>query len=360
MASSDADVIQRVQQAVLDALERDGLSPPHLPVVVAVSGGADSLCLLDALVAVLPDAKQSLVVGHVDHLLRPSSANDAAHVRSIAAGYGLSCKIVTADVPALAETERRGIEEAARLGRYRALRDLAADAGRQTILTGHTRDDQVETILMHLIRGSGTRGLRGIPAYEWFDEVALGEDRPPDIYLGVYVVRPLLEVIRADTQQYCEARGIRWRVDETNADPRFLRNRVRGHLLPVLRTYNDGVDRALIRLSRVMRDDDDFLDELTSQRWHRLVRQDGDRYVVDLRAWRRIRLALQRRIVRRVAARAGHDEIGFEAVERALAVGSEGGPSRAELGGGVTVERRRDTLSFTRSQSPRLQRERND
>lgn len=349
MASSDAEVVARVRQHVREALERFGLAPPHLPVVVAVSGGADSLCLLDALVAVLPDSKQCLVVGHVDHLLRAGSTDDATHVRSIASGYDLACQVATVDVPAIAEAERRGIEEAARLGRYRALRDLARGAGRQTVLTGHTRDDQAETILMHLLRGSGTRGLRGIPEYEWFDEMALGEDRPPDIYSGVFVVRPLLDITRADTQQYCEARGIAWLVDETNVDPSFLRNRIRHHLLPVLRTYNARIDQSLIRFSRVMREDDDLLDALTSHRWYRIVRHEHDRYAVDLHAWRRLRLALQRRIVRRIAARAGVDEIGFEAVERALSVGAEGGPPRAELGGGMTVERKRDTLFFSRA-----------
>ena len=116
------------------------------------------------------------------------------------------------------------------------------------------------------------------------------------------------------------------------------------------------LDRALIRLSRLMRDDDEYLERLTSQRWSRLVRQlgwldprHGDQYTVELAGWRRTSPAVQRRLVRVIAHALGHDEIGFEAVERALAVGAENGPRRAELGGGMTVERKRDTLFFGRA-----------
>lgn len=359
MASSDAEVVAHVQRTVAEALERNRLRAPDQRFVVAVSGGADSLCLLDALVKVV--SNWNLVVGHVDHRLRVTSAEDARHVEALASRYGVTCKVITVDVPALAQAERRGIEEAARLGRYRALRDRAHANLGNPVATGHTRDDQVETVLMHLLRGSGTNGLRGMREYERLDTQALGEDGPPDIIRGIDVVRPLLDVTREDTQRYCEARNIPYRVDETNADPRFLRNRIRHHLLPVLRTYNDGVDRALTRLSRLMQDDDEYLEHLSSQRWSRLVRQPGsplfreygDPYTVELAGWRRTRAAVQRRLVRQIARKLGHDEIGFDAVERALAVGSDDGPPRAELGGGMIVERRADTLYFSRNQRNR-------
>jgi tRNA(Ile)-lysidine synthetase-like protein len=343
MASSDADVVQRVQQAVAQALDRHGLLDAPHRMVVAVSGGADSLCLLDALVTVVPDPTRRLFVGHVDHQLRPESGADAEHVRQAAATRGLPCEIVGVNVPALAAAERRGIEETARLARYGALRAFGDAVGTDVAATGHTRDDSVETVLMHLLRGSGRTGLGGIAADDYL-ELGAGDDPP-----RLRVVRPLLRVGRAETSAYCQSRGIRWLDDPTNSDPKMLRNRVRHHLLPVLRTYNPAVDDALDRLSEVMRDEDAYLFEATIRRYRDLVSHRDGHSWLNLRLWGRLPIALQRRVVREIAQDLGWLEISLEAIERALAVGRENGPPRAELGGGMTVERRADTLSFTRT-----------
>jgi tRNA(Ile)-lysidine synthetase-like protein len=348
MDSSAADVVARVQQQVGRALIRLRLARSARPIVAAVSGGADSLCLLDALVAMLPRAKRRLIVGHVDHRLRARSGQDAAFVRSVAAQYGLQCAVVSVDVPALAAAETRGIEEAARVARYRALRDVDVGLAAPVVATGHTSDDLVETVLLHLLRGSGRRGLGGIAVDEQFDARALGEAVTNGPRRGLRVVRPLLGVGRADTFGYCEARGITWVTDETNTDARFLRNRLRGHLLPVMRTYNPAIDRALSRMARTMRDEDAWLDRVASGRLRRIGRQADARLGVDLTGWKRQPPAIRRRLVRIIAETFGFDEIGFEAVERALAVGSENGPARADLGGGLSMERTTDTLLFDR------------
>ena len=348
MDSSAADVVARVQQQVGDAFIRLRLARSARPIVAAVSGGADSLCLLDALVAMLPGAKRWLVVGHVDHQLRARSGQDAAFVRSVAARYGLRCAVVSVDVPALAAAEARGIEEAARVARYRALRDVDVGLAAPVVATGHTSDDLVETVLLHMLRGSGRRGLGGISENELLDARALGEAPTTGPRRVLRVVRPLLGVGRADTARYCEARGITWLTDESNSDARFLRNRVRGHLLPVLRTYNPAIDRALSRMARALRDEDAWLDRVAAGRLRRIGRQADARLGVDLTGWRRQPVAIRRRLVRIIAETFGVDEIGFEAVERALAIGSENGPARADLGGGLSMERTADTLLFDR------------
>jgi tRNA(Ile)-lysidine synthase len=359
MDSSGADPVGRVLEASGLILERARLLGSRRPIVVAVSGGADSLCLLDVMVTLLKDAKRRIVVGHVDHQLRAESSSDADHVRTAAERYGVRCEVARVDVPALAAAERRGIEEAARVGRYRALRAIGASVGTNLVATGHTRDDSIETVLMHLVRGSGMRGLGGIAEDEWLDvgaeeQAARDRGHPGPVpraarmaaVPGVRVIRPLLGVRRADTTAYCEARGATWLSDPTNTDPRMLRNRVRGHLLPVLRTYNPAVDEALSRLALVMRDEERVLQQVAEQQWRRLVREEDDSLVVDLVGWRKLVTALQRRLVRQIAASLGHDELGFEAVERALAVGRPDGPPRAQLGGGLVVERRPTQLVF--------------
>ena len=355
MASSDAEVVSRVRAAVRAALDDDfatfATDGYFRPRVVAVSGGADSLCLLDALVAVVPDPQKRLVVGHIDHQIRPGSVSDAEHVRRIASDLGVPFAVESVDVPALAKSERLGIEEAARLARYRALARFADASLTDTVVTGHTRDDSVETIVLHLLRGSGAHGLSGIGKKEWLSASWLGatDGRP----IGLGIERPLLEVSRAETVAYCAARGIDYVTDESNVDPRFLRNRVRGHLLPVLRTYNPAIDRALLRVAAVLADEDALLDDRTFDAWDQLRQPGAPAESLSLASWSDLHRAIQRRLVRRIAANLHFEEIGYEAVERALAVGRSDGPPRAELGGGLIVERRRDTLVFMRERHDR-------
>jgi tRNA(Ile)-lysidine synthase len=349
MASSDTDPIGRVLEAGGLVLGRARLIGSRRPVVVAVSGGADSLCLLDVLVTLLDRPIGRIVVGHVDHCLRAESACDAAHVQGIASDYGVRGETMRVDVPALMASERRGLEDAARVGRYRALRDLCARVGGAAVLTGHTRDDSIETVLMHLVRGSGRGGLGGMAETVSLDAFADGSEPTPSAP-PIRLVRPLLGVGRADTAAYCEARGIRWLTDPTNADPSLLRNRVRGHLLPVLRTYNPAIDAAVDRLSRVMRDEDAYLDDLAERRHRRLASNDDGRVRIALADWTTQPLVMKRRLVRRIAHGLGFTEMNRDAVERALAVGHNDGPPRAELGHGLVVERRQQTLMFRTSE----------
>ena len=194
-----------------------------------------------------PMLRRRVFVAHVDHLLRPGSAADAEHVKRVALSLGVAGTIHTVNVPALAKAEHIGIEEAARIGRYRSLRRYAQSIDAHCLLTGHTRDDLVETVVLHLLRGSGTarsgrhqRGSSGLAGWSFlYDRV--------DTVTDLRLLRPLLQVGRAETVAYCEAREIRHLIDESNADPTFARNRVRGHLLPVLRTYSPSIDQALAR-----------------------------------------------------------------------------------------------------------------
>jgi tRNA(Ile)-lysidine synthase len=345
MASSDGDAVLTVRRAVRDALDRHDLPNGRRRLVVAVSGGADSLCLLDALAAVVPEAGQRLFVGHVDHQLRPESAANAEYVTHVARSLGVSATVDTMNVAALAKAERLGIEDAARRGRYRSLGRTAANLSTDAVVTGHTRDDFVETVVLRILRGAGTHGMRGIAEVEQFSASAFGpiQGKPA---AALQVVRPLLRVGRADTVAYCEARGIRWLIDPSNTDPTFTRNRVRAHLLPVLRTYNPAIDRALVRMAQVVGDEDAWLDEVAVQRWQELRDPSGDGQILNLAGWQRQPVPIQRRLVRMIADPDNVHEIGFDAVERALAVGLSDGPPRAELGRGITVERRADTVVF--------------
>lgn len=352
MPFSATDPAASVVERVRALLDRVGLRSCSQPILVAVSGGADSLCLLDVMLTLYGENRDTLLIGHVDHCLRADSDEDAAHVRGVADGYGVPCETISVDVPALSRQAGIGIEEAARIGRYRALSRLAGRANIHAIATGHTRSDSIETVLLHLLRGAGQRGLGGIAPAEPLapslnDAGFVGPNRRP-----VRIVRPLLDVDRAETVAYCQARRIPWRDDPTNADSRFLRNRVRQHLLPVLRTYNPAIDVALGRLAQSVRDDESWLRALVDRRFRQMASERDGTIAFELDAWQRLYPAARRRFVREVADRLDIADPGFDAVERALAVASNDGPARAELPGGLTVERAEGQVVFRRATLP--------
>jgi tRNA(Ile)-lysidine synthase len=224
-------------------LARAGVPPDRL--VVAVSGGPDSVALLHALLELrAPTATGPLVVAHLNHQLRgPESDADEAFVRQLhaqltAAGVaGLQLRSERIDVAARAQAARANLENAARLVRYDWLAEVARQAGVSRVATGHTADDQAETVLHHLLRGTGLQGLRGIAGRR-----PLGG--------GVELIRPLLTVTRAEVQSYLEAEGRDARQDSSNLDLAFTRNRIRHELLPHLADrYNPAITAVLCRLA---------------------------------------------------------------------------------------------------------------
>jgi tRNA(Ile)-lysidine synthase len=224
--------------------------------MLAVSGGADSMALMHGAARLVEtDARQwSLAVAHLDHGLRPDSADDAGFVGDAAAAVGLPFETRRTDVGALARAEGRSIEDAGREARYRFLEEVAP--GGSLIATAHTADDAAETVLMNLLRGSGLAGARGIPGRRG------------------RVVRPLIGERRARLRTLLDAAGIAYRDDPSNADPEFLRNRVRAELLPLLEALRPGAVDRIGRFSRLAADDDALLHEVAAAELAR--RRDAD------------------------------------------------------------------------------------
>ena len=344
-AATDDGVVRRVQAF----LAEEPLGRGRGGFVVAVSGGADSLCLLDVLGRLRPGRRGGLRVVHVDHGFRPESALDAEFVQGVARRLDVPSEVVRVDGPGYARAHRLGLEHAARALRYRALATAAARHGCGAILTGHTADDSVESFVMHLLRGAGTDGLRGLAPIETLDVRRLGPGLHDAAAPAATVARPLLNVRRAETAAYCRERGLAWRVDPTNDDTAFLRNRVRHHLLPVLRTYNPAIDAALARTAAVLRDDGAWLDSLTARRW-RSFELGPAAAEVPLATWRRQPRAARRRLLRRAAAWLTDDgELpGFDATERALTQVATGRPGVVRLTRRVTLDRIGDRLRVRR------------
>ena len=216
--------IRSIRAAVLTFVRTHDLLPPG-PLVVAVSGGADSTALLLLLADLAPELGLDLHVAHFDHRLRPrASAKDAQFVADLAQSRGATIRIGRADAPPKSEEEAREL-------RYAFLRRAAREVGATRIATGHTRDDQAETVLLHATRGSGLAGLAGM--------------RP----LRDDIVRPLLAIGRADTEAVCAELRVAARADRSNSDLRYARNRIRHKVLPELERINPQARAALARLA---------------------------------------------------------------------------------------------------------------
>lgn len=227
---------RRFQRTLLDnrLLESGSL------IIAALSGGADSSALLLLLHDYALKAGCRVEAAYFDHQIREAGERRAERetVHRLADTLGVPLHEGGADIPGLARQRGHSIEEQARLERYAFLRELANTRGASAVATGHTATDQVETVLLHIIRGSGLLGLTGMAV-----------DQPWVFGDGPRLIRPLLSFSRAETEHYCELRGVTFHRDSLNDAPGFTRNRVRHELLPLLRGLNPAVDRAILRLS---------------------------------------------------------------------------------------------------------------
>ncbi len=296
------------------------LLSPGERLLVGVSGGADSVALLDVLVA----GSWRPHVCHLNHQLRGADSDaDAEFVRQLAARY---------ELPSTIESRKIAAEEdAARRARHEFFGSVAARTGINKLALAHTADDQVETFLLRLLRGAGVPGLVGI-----WPERRIGELR---------VIRPLLKVTRAEVLEYLRERKLTWREDASNADTRFTRNRVRHELLPLLeREFNPGIRDVLSRTAEILRDEDFYLLHHVARTFFMASCQ-GD--AVNLKALASYPVAIQRRVLRLWLG--AEDELGprfsFEQIEavRQLAL-SESPSAEVALPEGLVVYREYDVL----------------
>jgi tRNA(Ile)-lysidine synthase len=316
-----------VRNAVRPALGEDGI------VLVACSGGADSLALLAACVFEGRRAGVRVVGAVVDHGLQETSGEHTASVVTQMAALGVD---ETASIAVTVDPGPGGVEAGARHARYAALAQLAVHFGARTVLLGHTQDDQAETVLLGLARGSGGRSLQGMRR-----QFAEGD---------VAFARPLLDLTRAETEAACRAEAIEWWSDPHNEDPRFLRSRVRRSVLPVLeRELGPGVAEALARTADQLREDMDVLDSLADAAYERAQIPDG----IDVGTIPEVAPAVLSRCVRRAAIDAGAipSELTRAHVLAVLGLRGTRETKQVQLPGRVTAYAEGDVLRFRRTNS---------
>ena len=326
---------------VQSALERHAMVPRGDLVLVAVSGGADSVALLHALLQLREKLGLRLAVAHLHHGIRGTAADaDAACVRRLAKRLALPFTEERVDVPQQARSAGISLEMAARAARYEFFRRAAEKLGAAAVAVAHTADDQVETVLLRIARGTGPHGLAGMSPVSRRD--------------GLTILRPLLGVTRAGILAFLKQNRLRWREDASNRDPHFLRNRVRHEILPLLeRRLNPQIRTALLRTAEVMREENATLDTLAVAALKRCGK----------RAWRsrstlligklvQLPLAQQRRTLRLWLMTAGLDAelMDFDAIASASALlESRRGTKSVELGGGWKIIRRYGELAVEKT-----------
>ncbi len=339
---------------------RHGMFSPGMKIVVGVSGGADSVGLLQVLRQLAPEYGLQLHVVHLNHMLRPEAADDAAFVRQLAHHLGLPATIGCARVGAIARRLRTGTEDAGRLARYWLLETVADRIGAQRIALGHHAGDQVETVLCNIMRGAGPGGLAGIPPRRG------------------RVVRPLLCASKEEIAAYCRAAGLEWRTDASNLSPEFLRNRIRHRLLPLLqKEFNPRLDQAILRLAEIVGEENRWFRRCTQSLLGQLLldgrdarrsaqrapgadecsrapgpatvapasdgaRPPSGKVRLALPAFLRLPLALRRCLLRAAVRRAGGNlrHLGYQNVEDCLDFLCRGAPGGAvQLPSGVRVSK---------------------
>jgi tRNA(Ile)-lysidine synthase len=281
---------KELEQRVLEYILQNQIMKSGQKILTGVSGGADSVAMLHILWRLKETLGIQLHIAHLNHQLRGAESEaDAAFVADLAKQWRIPISLQQANVKGFQSEHHLSLEEAAREVRYAFLAEIAELEGAAAVAVGHNQNDQIETILLHIIRGSGTQGLQGLKAAH---NLQAGERQ-------VRVIRPLLEVNRSEIEQYCRRYGLNYRQDSTNLTTEMLRNRVRLELLPLLKNYNPDIAGALLRTSRIARDEIAFLEQESSRIWEQITTFSYGNIVIDKGAFLCLPVALQRQIVRR-------------------------------------------------------------
>lgn len=309
-------------------IHEESLIPPDGRILIALSGGPDSVCLLHLLRLISQDLSiNELFAAYVDHGLRSAAEikREKDFCAETCASLGLSFSVLKVEVEASLLSEPGNTQQRARDLRYGALRKEAAGLGASLIATGHNADDQAETVLIRLLRGAGIRGLSGIPA-------ARGG-----------IVRPLLMTPRKEIEEFLLSRQLKAVRDSSNLKDIYLRNRIRNYLLPELRKYNPAVDEILARTARLLGQEEELLEGLTSQELARLEvkERDGTLYF-KAALFNRSRPCMRRRLLRKLYARLHGDDRGLGLIHLEEALDALSHDGTAIFPGGIRMRREHD------------------
>ena len=304
----------QLHDQIHQTLRQRKLLPENQRILIAVSGGQDSLCLTKLLLDLQSKWNWYLAVAHCDHKWRGDSEANANYVKKLATNWQLPSYIETANKVYKSEAE-------ARKWRYQTLSKIANKSNFKYIVTGHTASDRAETLLYNLIRGSGTDGLQ-----------ALTWQRPLTENFSPLLVRPLLEITRTQTGNFCQEQKIEIWEDSTNQDLRYARNRIRLELFPILRQFNPQAELALAQTAEILSAEVEYFENETEKLLEKVTKIDIDnlnisqfesqpvRYIINRLVLREVPLALQRRVIRNILHKVLPTNPNFSHIEKLKAL----------------------------------------
>jgi tRNA(Ile)-lysidine synthase len=323
-------------ETIKRTIDNFGMVQPGEKVLVALSGGPDSVCLLHALHALVPELGITLHAAHLDHMFRgKESADEARFAASIAGRLNVPFTVGSVDVPAYCRDRGLSAQAGAREVRYRFLQQVCDEAGASRIALGHTASDQAETLLMRLLRGAGLAGLSGIPP------------------VRNNIIRPLIAVTRDEILEYLNAKGLSFVRDPSNASNAYTRNRIRIELMPVLETFNPRIADTLAAEAALLRDENEAMEVQLRSAAGSVMTLGKDNMVLDRAGFEQLHPALKRRLLRAALSTAGAEPADVSSVQieealRFLSAAQTGRAMRLPKGLELTREYGRFLLGVAR------------
>lgn len=285
-----------LKEKILETVKKYNLIQENDVIIIGVSGGPDSMCLLDSLYCLKDELKIKIVAAHINHMIREEANEDTEYVKKYCEDKKIDCYVKIADVEKLAKEQKLGTEEMGRKIRYEFFKEIADKIGANKIATAHTENDNAETVLMNILRGSGISGLKGI---EIKRKSIIKSIEDNDSEKKLAFIRPIRECNRQEIEQYCEEMQLHPKIDKTNLENIYNRNKVRNLLIPYLqKEFNPNIVETLNRLSMIAKEEEEYFNKVVSQQYERLrIGENENEIIIDLKEFNCLSQVIKSRLI---------------------------------------------------------------
>ena len=287
-----------LKEEVLKTIKTYNLIEKNDKVVIGVSGGPDSICLLHLLYSIKKELKFEIVVAHINHQIREVADSETESVKDFCKNLGIECFVKKENITELAKEQKKGTEEVGRQVRYDFFEDVAQKTNSNKIATAHNSNDRAETVILNILRGSGISGLKGIEA--------MRDNK---------YIRPLIFTKREKIEEYCQENNLNPKIDESNMENIYNRNKVRNIIIPYIeKEFNKNIIQTINRLSDVATEENEFLQKLTEEQYNTISTIENDTIILDLKKFNHLELVIKRRLILYTINEAIHTTNGIEKV----------------------------------------------
>lgn len=267
-------------------------------VVVGVSGGPDSICLLHVLYTLKQELGIEIFVAHINHMIREAADSETQYVQNFCKKLDIKCFVKKENVTYLAKQQKKGTEEIGRQIRYEFFNEILTETDSNKIATAHNSNDRAETVILNILRGSGISGLKGI-----------------EVMREQKYIRPLIDINRTDIEKYCKANGLNPRYDESNDENIYSRNKVRNIIIPYIKKeFNPNIIKTINRLSAVATEENEYIQKIVKKEYCQMATKENENIILDLKKFNDLELVIKRRIILYTINEVLHTTSGIEKV----------------------------------------------